>query len=78
GHPRAAPEELERLDRGRGKVLESLLGSVRVLCGLRYSAERVADFYRRLAMIRWEDSTTYMEVFEKGEACGEARGTAFG
>jgi hypothetical protein len=56
-----------------GKVAEDLLGSARILCGLRYDPGRVAEMYRRLAMIRWEDSTTYMEVLEKGIAVGETR-----
>ena len=60
-----------RDDGAAGKVLESMLGSVRVLSGLRYNAARVAEFYRGQSMIRWEDSTTYVEIIEKGKARGQ-------
>lgn len=53
-------------DGAAGKALGSMLESVRILTGLRYNAEQVAEFYRSVSMVRWEDSSTYVEIIERG------------
>jgi hypothetical protein len=54
-------------------VTKSILGSSYVLCGLRYDHARVAEMYRRLAMLM-EESTTYQEILGKGLTQGLERG----
>src|SRR5579883_468522 len=63
----AIPDNVER----------GLLGSMFVLCGLRYTPAQIEALYRDLSMTL-EDSTTYQLILNKGikqgEAWGEARG----
>lgn len=60
-----------------GNVAEDLLGSMFVLCGLRYDRPRIETLYRELSMIL-EDSTTYQWILERGIAKGIAQGVAQG
>ena len=60
-----------------GNVREKVFDSMYILCGLRFSAERITELYRSVAMTL-EDSTTYQEILRKGMAKGIAEGTAKG
>ena len=53
----AVPDNLERM----------LLGSMFVLCGLRYRPEQIVSLYRDLSMTL-EDSTTYQLILNRGRA----------
>ncbi len=55
------------------KVTKSLLGSSYVLCGLRYERERIRNLFQNVSMLM-EESTTYQEIIEKGEARGIPKG----
>ncbi len=70
-----------RADRVPDNVERGLLGSMFVLCGLRYQQAQIEALYRDLSMTL-EDSTTYQLILNRGikqgEALGEARGVALG
>jgi hypothetical protein len=54
-------------------VEQGLLGSTYVLCGLRYTPERVEALYRNFSMTL-EDSTTYQQILTKGVTKGVTQG----
>jgi hypothetical protein len=69
----------ERLvaDHTDDSTMRSLLGSSYILCGLRYQSERIAETFRRLAMLM-EESTTYQEILKKGVSQGISQGISQG
>jgi hypothetical protein len=58
-------------------VVDEVLGSALVLCGLRHDSAQVTDLFRRLSMTL-EESSTYQWILNKGVAQGIAQGRAEG
>ena len=58
-------------------VVDEVLGSALVLCGLRHDSAQVTDLFRRLSMTL-EESSTYQWILKKGFEQGEAKGVAQG
>jgi hypothetical protein len=56
-----------RSDKVPDNVERVLLGSVFILCGLRYTLDRIVNLYRDMSMTL-EDSTTYQFILNKGQA----------